>query len=139
MLGHRGVRLGMSYPEIYQMQIRSILEAAALCAKQGTVIFPEIMVPQVITVQELIKVKSYVDQIQQEVESQYGIALEFKFGTMVETVRACTRAGELAQVAEFFSFGTNDLTRRLSHFHAKMQKINFYRFTMKPDYLKTIL
>lgn len=111
MLGHRGVRLGMSYPEIYQMQIRSILEAAALCAKQRIPILPEIMVPQVITSQELIKVKSFVDQIQLEVESQYGIALKFKFGTMVETVRACTRAGELAQVAEFFSFGTNDLTQ----------------------------
>jgi pyruvate,orthophosphate dikinase len=111
MLGHRGVRLGMSYPEIYQMQIRSILEAAALCTKEGTSILPEIMVPQVITVQELIKVKAFVDQIQQEVESQYGIALKFKFGTMVETVRACTRAGELANVAEFFSFGTNDLTQ----------------------------
>ncbi len=111
MLGHRGVRLGMSYPEIYQMQIRSILEAAALCAKQGTPILPEIMVPQVITVQELIKVKTFVDRIQQEVESQYGIALKFKFGTMIETVRACTRAGELAHVAEFFSFGTNDLTQ----------------------------
>jgi len=111
MLGHRGVRLGMSYPEIYQMQIRSILEAAALCAKEGTAILPEIMVPQVITVQELIKVKAFVDQIQQEVESQYGIALKFKFGTMVETVRACTRAAELADVAEFFSFGTNDLTQ----------------------------
>ncbi len=111
MLGHRGVRLGMSYPEIYQMQVRSILEAAALCTQQGTPILPEIMVPQVITVQELIKVKVYVDQIQQEVESQYGIALKFKFGTMVETVRACTRAGELAQLAEFFSFGTNDLTQ----------------------------
>ena len=111
MLGHRGVRLGMSYPEIYQMQVRSILEAAALCTQQGTPILPEIMVPQVITVQELIKVKVYVDQIQQEVESQYGIALKFKFGTMVETVRACTRAGELAKVAEFFSFGTNDLTQ----------------------------
>lgn len=111
MLGHRGVRLGMSYPEIYQMQIRSILEAAALCTQEGTPILPEIMVPQVITVQELIKVKTYVDQIQQEVESQYGLSLKFKFGTMVETVRACTRAGELAEVAEFFSFGTNDLTQ----------------------------
>jgi pyruvate,orthophosphate dikinase len=111
MLGHRGVRLGMSYPEIYQMQVRSILEAAALCTQQGMTIFPEIMVPQVITVQELIKVKVYVDQIQQEVEGQYGITLKFKFGTMVETVRACTRAGELAKVAEFFSFGTNDLTQ----------------------------
>lgn len=111
MLGHRGVRLGMSYPEIYQMQIRSILEAAALCAKQRTPILPEIMVPQVITVQELITVKAFVDKIQQEIESKYGITLKFKFGTMVETVRACTRAGELAQVAEFFSFGTNDLTQ----------------------------
>jgi pyruvate,orthophosphate dikinase len=111
MLGHRGVRLGMSYPEIYQMQIRSILEAAALCTKEGTAIFPEIMVPQVITLQELVTVKSYVDQIQQEVEDHYGISLDYKFGTMIETVRACTRAGELAQVAEFFSFGTNDLTQ----------------------------
>lgn len=111
MLGHRGVRLGMSYPEIYQMQIRSILEAAALCAQQHTPILPEIMVPQVITVQELIKVKAYVDQIKAEVEQQYSARLEFKFGTMVETVRACTRAAELAEVAEFFSFGTNDLTQ----------------------------
>ena len=111
MLGHRGVRLGMTYPEIYQMQIRSILEAAAQCAKQGKLISPEIMVPQVITVKELIKVKSYVDQIKEDVENQYDISLKFKFGTMVETVRACTRAGELAQVAEFFSFGTNDLTQ----------------------------
>ena len=111
MLGHRGVRLGMTYPEIYQMQIRSILEAAAQCAKQGKHISPEIMVPQVITVKELIKVKSYVDQIKEDVENQYDISLKFKFGTMVETVRACTRAGELAQVAEFFSFGTNDLTQ----------------------------
>ena len=69
------------------------------------------MVPQVITVNELKAVKVYVDQIQEEVEKQYGIVLEFKFGTMVETVRACTRAAELAKVAEFFSFGTNDLTQ----------------------------
>ena len=111
MLGHRGVRLGMTYPEIYQMQVRSILEAAALCIKEGTPILPEIMVPQVITVNELKAVKVYVDQIQEEVEKQYGIVLDFKFGTMVETVRACTRAAELAKVAEFFSFGTNDLTQ----------------------------
>ena len=111
MLGHRGVRLGMSYPEIYQMQIRSILEAAALCTQQGTAILPEIMVPQVITVKELQRVKTYVDQIREEVEKQYAIKLNFKFGTMIETVRACARAGELAEVAEFFSFGTNDLTQ----------------------------
>jgi pyruvate,orthophosphate dikinase len=111
MLGHRGVRLGMSYPEIYQMQIRSILEAAALCIQQGLSIAPEIMVPQVITAQELRRVREYVIAIQQEIEAGYGLRLNFKFGTMIETVRACTRAGQLAEVAEFFSFGTNDLTQ----------------------------
>jgi len=111
MLGHRGVRLGMTYPEIYQMQIRSILEAAALCIQQQIPIQPEIMVPQVITLQELVKVRCDVDKIHQDVERHYGIKLAFKFGTMIETVRACTRAGELARMAEFFSFGTNDLTQ----------------------------
>ena len=111
MLGHRGVRLGMSYPEIYKMQIRSILEAAAICTKEGLSILPEIMVPQVITLQELKKVKEYVDEVQEDIENHYGIKLQFKFGTMVETVRACTRAGHLAEIAEFFSFGTNDLTQ----------------------------
>jgi pyruvate,orthophosphate dikinase len=111
MLGHRGVRLGMSYPEIYKMQIRSILEAAAICLQQGMEIAPEIMVPQVITSQELKQVKAYVDEIEQDVESRYNLKLKFKFGTMVETVRACTRAAKLAEIAEFFSFGTNDLTQ----------------------------
>ena len=111
MLGHRGVRLGMSHPEIYKMQIRSILEAAARCVKQRTPIEPEIMVPQVITAQELKKVKEWVDQIKQEVEDQYRLKLNFKFGTMIETVRACTRADYLAEIAHFFSFGTNDLTQ----------------------------
>ncbi len=111
MLGHRGVRLGMSYPEIYQMQIRSILEAAALCMKQHITVQPEIMVPQVISVEELKKVKEYVAQIRQEVENAHRIKLNFKFGSMIETVRACTRAGTMAEVAEFFSFGTNDLTQ----------------------------
>ncbi|PPD37747.1 MAG: pyruvate, phosphate dikinase, partial [Methylomonas sp.] len=111
MLGHRGVRLGMSYPEIYKMQIRSILEAAALCMKQRIPVEPEIMVPQVITAQELRKVKQFVDEIQADVESQYRISLTFKFGTMIETVRACTRADRLAEIAAFFSFGTNDLTQ----------------------------
>jgi pyruvate,orthophosphate dikinase len=111
MLGHRGVRLGMSYPEIYKMQIRSILEAAALCVKQRIPVEPEIMVPQVITAQELKTVKTYVDEIQAEVEAQYKLKLNFKFGTMIETVRACTRADHLAATAAFFSFGTNDLTQ----------------------------
>ena len=111
MLGHRGVRLGMSYPEIYKMQIRSILEATAICMKKRIPVEPEIMVPQVITAQELKKVKEFVDEIQAEVEAEYKISLKFKFGTMIETVRACTRADSLAEIAHFFSFGTNDLTQ----------------------------
>ena len=111
MLGHRGVRLGLTYPEIYAMQVRAILEATAECIKAGTEIAPEIMVPQVISAQELTRVKEQVDQIQAQVEDEYGVKLQVKFGSMVETVRACARAGQLAQVAEFFSFGTNDLTQ----------------------------
>jgi pyruvate, orthophosphate dikinase len=111
MLGHRGVRLGLTYPEIYEMQIRGILEAAAQCQKEGVTVNPEIMVPQVISAQELKRVRESVERIQREVEGRDCVQLGFKFGSMVETVRACTRAHELATVAEFFSFGTNDLTQ----------------------------
>jgi len=111
MLGHRGVRLGISYPEIYSMQIQAILEAAALCAKEGVEIYPEIMVPQVATVEELKRIHGYVQRIHKIVELTHSIDVQFKFGTMLEVVRACLRAGRMAQDAEFFSFGTNDLTQ----------------------------
>ena len=111
MLGHRGVRLGITYPEIYSMQIRAVLEAAALCAKEGLVIYPEIMVPQVATVEELKRIHSYVQRIHAEVKATHGIDVQFKFGSMLEVVRACMRAGRMAEIAEFFSFGTNDLTQ----------------------------
>ena len=111
MLGHRGVRLGITYPEIYSMQIQAILEAAALCAKEGIEIYPEIMVPQVATVEELARIHSYVERIHKVVELTHGISVRFKFGSMLEVVRACMRSGRMAQIAEFFSFGTNDLTQ----------------------------
>lgn len=111
MLGHRGVRLGITYPEIYSMQIRAILEAAAICAKEGLVVHPEIMVPQVATVEELRRIHSYVIKIHKIVELSHGISVQYKFGSMLEVVRACMRAGRMAEIAEFFSFGTNDLTQ----------------------------
>jgi pyruvate,orthophosphate dikinase len=116
MLGHRGVRLGITYPEIYEMQIRAILEATVECAQQGISVQPEIMVPQVITAQELANVKLTVDSLTEQLEKDFGKKIRFKFGTMIETVRACTRATQLAANVEFFSFGTNDLTQAVFSF-----------------------
>ena len=116
MLGHRGVRLGITYPEIYAMQIQAILEAAVECARKGIDVRPEIMVPQVITSQELAHVQLTVARIVGELEKKLGEKLQFKFGTMIETVRACTRARKLAASVEFFSFGTNDLTQAVFSF-----------------------
>ncbi len=111
MLGHRGVRLGITFPEIYGMQIRAILEAAAECTAKDLEVHPQIMVPQVCTAEELKLVKRTVDQVKAEVEEKSGHKLNFRFGTMIEVVRACMRAESLAKQAEFFSFGTNDLTQ----------------------------
>ncbi|MDG6220909.1 MAG: pyruvate, phosphate dikinase, partial [Candidatus Thermoplasmatota archaeon] len=111
MLGHRGVRLGITYPEIYAMQIRAILESAAELKKEGLEAKVEIMVPQVCTAQELRWARELVDRIEEEVEKNTGVKVNFQFGTMIEVVRACLRAGKLAEYAQFFSFGTNDLTQ----------------------------
>ena len=111
MLGHRGVRLGITFPEIYAMQIRAVMEAACQCQQDGIEVHPEIMVPQVCTAEELKSVRKSVEIIRKQVEQDTGIAPVFKFGTMIEVVRACMRAGTLAEEAEFFSFGTNDLTQ----------------------------
>ena len=116
MLGHRGVRLGITYPEIYSMQVQAILEATSECCRQGIEVAPEIMVPQVITAQELARVRVMVDETTARLEQETGQPLKFKFGTMIETVRACTRASQLAVSAEFFSFGTNDLTQAVFSF-----------------------
>jgi pyruvate,orthophosphate dikinase len=116
MLGHRGVRLGISHPEIYEMQLQGIFEAAATALREGVKVDPEIMVPQVCTLQELLWVHRRAVKIHAEVEKKYNVKIKYRFGTMIEVVRACMRAGKLAEVAEFFSFGTNDLTQAVFSF-----------------------
>ncbi len=132
MLGHRGVRLGVTYPEIYAMQIQAVFEAAALCAKEGVEVHPEIMVPQVATVEELMRIHGYVKRIQKIVELTHGVEVNVKFGSMLEVVRACLRAGRMAQDAEFFSFGTNDLTQATFSFSREDAENKFL-----PTYIHT--
>jgi pyruvate,orthophosphate dikinase len=112
MLGHRGVRLGVSYPEITEMQIRAILEATAELIKAGKKALPEIMVPVTCTVNELYHQKVIVDQVYKEVCAKQKIKkIPYLYGTMIETPRAAIRAGLMALSADFFSYGTNDLTQ----------------------------
>jgi pyruvate,orthophosphate dikinase len=111
MLGHRGCRLGITYPEIYAMQARAIFEAAIEVVQGGAEVLPEIMVPLVGTKMELDLMKTVVDDTAQDVFAKAGQAVEYTVGTMIELPRAALRAGDLAETAEFFSFGTNDLTQ----------------------------
>jgi pyruvate,orthophosphate dikinase len=111
MLGHRGCRLGIAYPEITEMQARAILEAACELIKKGRKVEPEIMIPLVGHINELRSQKEIVDRVAKETAEKYGVAIEYKVGTMIELPRAALTADQVAQEAEFFSFGTNDLTQ----------------------------
>lgn len=111
MLGLRGCRLGIVYPEIYDMQIRAIFNAACRLAKKGIKVLPEVEIPLVSNVNELKKLTERVREIAKRIMEEEGIKIEYKVGTMLELPRACLIADELARYAEFFSFGTNDLTQ----------------------------
>jgi pyruvate, orthophosphate dikinase len=111
MLGHRGCRLGVSYPEIYEMQVRAIFEAACELAKGGEPPLPEIMHPLVATEAEMKFLRELTDRVAAEVMAEQGIKVAYQVGTMIELPRAALRAGDIARHAEFFSFGTNDLTQ----------------------------
>ena len=111
MLGHRGCRLGVAYPEITEMQARAIFKATAELTKEGVSVFPEIMIPLVGTVTEYTNQEAIVRSVAKDVSAETGVEFDFLVGTMIELPRACLTADEIAEHAEFFSFGTNDLTQ----------------------------
>jgi len=130
MMGHRGVRVGITYPEIYKMQIRAVFEATAELVKQKVDARPQIMIPQISSIAELNHIKKIFDTIKTEMEQKYKTKLKINFGTMLEVVRACLTSAELAKTAEFFSFGTNDLTQATFSFSREDAEGKFL-----PEYL----
>jgi pyruvate,orthophosphate dikinase len=111
MLGHRGCRLGITYPEITEMQARAIFEAAVAAEKEGVKTHVEVMIPLIATVKEMANQGSIVRRVAEEVFKEKGRQVDYLVGTMIELPRACLVADEIAKEAEFFSFGTNDLTQ----------------------------
>src|SRR4051812_32024108 len=111
MLGHRGCRLGITYPEISEMQARAIFEAAVNVSKEGVKVFPEVMVPLVGMMKEMENQSAIIRQVAEQVFKEKGTKIEYMVGTMIELPRACSVADQIASDAEFFSFGTNDLTQ----------------------------
>jgi pyruvate,orthophosphate dikinase len=111
MMGHRGCRLAITYPEIYNMQVRAIVEAACIVKKEGTAVHPEIMVPLISTERELIVLRKDIEALIERVMQELGENIAFKIGTMIETPRAAVCSASIARHADFYSFGTNDLTQ----------------------------
>ncbi|NOR18304.1 pyruvate, phosphate dikinase [candidate division WOR-3 bacterium] len=111
MLGHRGCRLGITYPEITEMQARAVFEAACEVTKMGIKVIPEVMIPVVMEAKELTNQRKIVDKIAKETINKYGVRLKYMIGTMIEIPRAALTADEVAKAADFFSYGTNDMTQ----------------------------
>jgi len=137
MMGHRGVRLGITYPEIYEMQIRSVFEATAELVKKKVDARPQIMIPQILSISELNHIKKIYDVIRSEMEKKHKVRLEINFGTMLEVVRACLTSDQLVKTAEFFSFGTNDLTQAVFSFSREDAEGKFLPEYMEKDLLET--
>lgn len=136
MLGHRGVRLGLTNPEIYTMQLKALVEAGAQCVKEGIKVKAEVMVPQVCTTEELRRVKDILDKELDAAEKKFGVRPLISFGSMIEVVRAVLRAADIAKIAEFFSFGTNDLTQAAFSFSREDAENKFLPFYQEQGILK---
>ncbi len=137
MMGHRGVRVGITYPEIYRMQITAVFEAAVNLAKKKINAKPQIMIPQVGSIAELNNIKDIYDEVKSEIQKKYKMRLNINFGTMLEVVRACLTSGELAKTAEFFSFGTNDLTQAVFSFSREDVEGKFLPEYIEKELLET--
>jgi len=137
MMGHRGVRVAITYPEIYKMQITAVFEAAAQLAKIKVNAKPQIMIPQVGSLAELNYIKSIYDDIKKQMQKKYNMKFKINFGTMLEVVRACLTSDELANTAEFFSFGTNDLTQAVFSFSREDAEGKFLPEYMEKELLET--
>ena len=137
MMGHRGVRVAVTYPEIYKMQITAVFEAAAQLAKTKVNAKPQIMIPQVGSLAELNYIKSIYDDVKKQMQKKYNMKFKINFGTMLEVVRACLTSDELANTAEFFSFGTNDLTQAVFSFSREDAEGKFLPEYMEKELLET--
>jgi len=137
MMGHRGVRVGITYPEIYRMQITAVFEAAAELTKKKINAKPQIMIPQVGSIAELNYIKSIYAEVKKQMQQKYKMRFKINFGTMLEVVRACLTSDELADTAEFFSFGTNDLTQAVFSFSREDAEGKFLPEYMEKELLET--
>ena len=137
MMGHRGVRVGITYPEIYRMQITAVFEAAIELGRKKVNAKPQIMIPQVGSIAELNHIKDIYSEVKSEIQKKYKVKLNINFGTMLEVVRACLTSDELVKTAEFFSFGTNDLTQAVFSFSREDAEGKFLPEYMEKELLET--
>ena len=137
MMGHRGVRVGITYPEIYRMQITAVFEATVDLVKKNVNAKPQIMIPQVGSIAELNHINDIYREVKSEIQKKYKMKINVNFGTMLEVVRACLTANEIAKTAEFFSFGTNDLTQAVFSFSREDVEGKFLPEYIEKELLET--
>jgi len=136
MMGHRGVRVGITYPEIYRTQIAAVFEAAVELSRKKVNAKPQIMIPQVGSIAELNHIKEIYDDVKSKIQKKHGVKINVNFGTMLEVVRACLTSDELVKTAEFFSFGTNDLTQAVFSFSREDAEGKFLPEYMEKELLE---